>query len=132
MNLNERFAVRPEKIAELKARLVRLAVNPAEIDEAFIKAGGKGGQKRNKTANCVQLRYKGLVVKCARERERSVNRFLALRELLDRVEGKPSAEAEKIRKNKKRRRARAVRKAASRPAETPSSSPRPEAEPPAA
>jgi protein subunit release factor B len=125
VNLTERFAVRPEKIVELKARLGRLGIDPAEIEESFIKSGGKGGQKRNKTANCVQLRFRGLVVRCARERERSVNRFLALRELLDKIEGKPSKDVEKIRKKKRRRRSRTLKKLAAREPEAPPSEPRP-------
>jgi len=121
MNLNERSSVRPEKVAELIERLKRLKIDPATIDESFIQGGGKGGQKKNKTANCVQLRYAGIVIRCDRERERSVNRFLALRQLLDRVEGKPSKDVEKIRKNKSRRRSRAVKKVRESQSSTPPS-----------
>ncbi|MBI5211665.1 MAG: peptide chain release factor-like protein [Elusimicrobia bacterium] len=112
MNLNEHFDVSPGKVAELLARIRRLGIDPAAIEEGFIRGSGKGGQKVNKTANCVQLRYPplDLVVRCHKERRRTVNRFLALRELADRVEMKVSpgtserlAEIERLRRNKLRR-----------------------------
>jgi protein subunit release factor B len=92
MNVNERFDVRPEKVDALKARIARLGVDVSKIDEQFIRGGGRGGQKINKTANCVQLVYPplGLRVRCQADRRRSVNRFLALRELVDRIEMKVS------------------------------------------
>lgn len=111
MNLNESFDVSPGKVEALLARMKRLGVDPAAIEESFINGGGKGGQKINKTANCVQLRYAplALVVRCQRERRRTVNRFLALRELVDRVEMKVSPgtserlrEFERLRRNKLR------------------------------
>lgn len=48
----------------------------------------QGGQKVQKTSNQVILYYApmGLTVRCHRERKRSLNCFLALRELIDRVE----------------------------------------------
>ena len=40
-------------------------LNEDEMEENFIKGWGKGGQKVNKTSNCVQLRHKpsGIMVK---------------------------------------------------------------------
>ena len=108
--------VSPKKIEELIGRISRLGINPALIDERLIRGSGKGGQKINKTANCVQLLYApmGLVVRCQRERSLAVNRFLALRELADRVEACVSPgtslkalEADRIRRRKARRRRRA-------------------------
>ena len=96
--------------------MARLGIDPGAIEERFVRGGGKGGQKINKTANCVQLRYRGEVIRCQRDRKRAVNRFLALRELVDRIEVKASpatsarvAEAAKQRASKARagRRARA-------------------------
>ncbi|TPW17008.1 MAG: peptide chain release factor [Elusimicrobia bacterium] len=89
MKLNERFDVRPEKLAELKARIARLGIDMNLVEETFTRGGGKGGQKVNKTSNAVCLKYPplDLVVRCHRERRRTVNRFLALRQLVDRIEG---------------------------------------------
>jgi len=82
--------VAPSKVKELRERLRRLGIDPKKIVERFVRGGGKGGQKINKTANCVQLRYGGIVIRCQRDRKRAVNRFLALRELADRIEMKSS------------------------------------------
>lgn len=119
MNLNERFDVQEAKILALKERIARLGVDVAGIEESFTRGGGKGGQKVDKTSNCVLLRYPPMqiVVRCARERRRTVNRFLALRELVDRIEERVSPETsprlrerEKARKRKSRRKTRALQK----------------------
>ena len=118
MNLGERFPVSPAKSEALLARIRTLAIDPALIEERFIRGGGPGGQKINKTASCVQLSYAplGLTVRCQQDRSRSLNRFLALRELVDEIEVRVSPgtsqrlrEIEKKRKSKARagRRARA-------------------------
>ncbi|OGS34143.1 MAG: hypothetical protein A3J82_09210 [Elusimicrobia bacterium RIFOXYA2_FULL_69_6] len=113
--MNESFDVSPAKIADLKARILRLGIDVRLIEESFTRGGGKGGQKINKTANRVQLYYPPLDIRvsCQRERKRSLNRFLALRELADQVEMKISPETserfkefDKIRKRKARRRER--------------------------
>jgi protein subunit release factor B len=117
VNLNESFDVSPAKLADLKSRIARLAIDVRLIAESFVRGGGKGGQKINKTSNCVQLYYPPLDirVRCQRERQRSLNRFLALRELVDRVEMRVSPETserlkemERIRRRKSRRRERAA------------------------
>lgn len=101
--------INPSKISLLREKMIFLKVNWSDIEEKFCKGGGKGGQKINKTANAVFLRYVPLniLVKCQRERSRALNRFLALRELIDKIEMKISpgtgskiAEIEKIRKRK--------------------------------
>lgn len=102
---------------ELRARIARLGIELGRVEEQFIRGTGPGGQKINKTESGVLLRYelRGsiLVVKWARERHRSLNRFLALRELVDEVEEIVSPETServkeraKIRKQKDRRRRR--------------------------
>jgi len=88
MNLTEGFDISPGKIAALFARIAALQIDPATIEEQFVRGGGPGGSKINKTSNCVVLRYAPLelVVRCQRDRRRSLNRFLALRELVDQIE----------------------------------------------
>lgn len=112
MNFNELTDLSPGKIEALRARLARLGVDLGAVEEQFTKGGGPGGQKINKTANRVVLRYRplSLVVQCQRERRRSLNRFLALRELADRVEMAVSPrssarlkEWERLRRQKDRR-----------------------------
>lgn len=112
MNFPEVSDITPAKAAALKARIARLGIDLRLIDEQFIRGSGNGGQKINKTSNAVQLRYPplGLMVRCQRERKRSLNRFLALREMVDEIEIKISpetserlAEFEKIRRRKAKR-----------------------------
>ena len=107
--------VTKKKLDELKERVARLKVDLNAVEEKVVKGGGPGGQKVNKTASGVQLRYEphGITVKWTRERSRALNRFLALRELVDEVEAivSPATSARlkdraRIRKQKDRRRRR--------------------------
>src|SRR5215831_10310020 len=131
MNVTEGFDISPSKVAALLARIGALGIDPAAIEEQFVRGGGPGGTKINKTSNCVVLRYPplDLVVRCQRERRRSVNRFLALRELVDQVEIKLSpGTSERLRGIERRRRGKArsgrrarAKHAAFRPPEAPPS-----------
>jgi protein subunit release factor B len=115
LNFPELSDITPAKVQALRERIARLGLDLRLVDEQFTRGSGKGGQKINKTSNAVQLRYPalGLVVKCQRERKRSRNRFLALRELVDEIEVRVSPgtserlkEIAKIRKKKERGRKR--------------------------
>ena len=119
MNLTERFDVAPSKLEALLKRMRRLSIDAAAISEKFSRGSGKGGQKINKTANRVQLHYAplDLMVACQRERKRTINRFLALRELVDRIEMRVSPETwermreiERLQKRKSRRAQRSKEK----------------------
>lgn len=113
-----RFNVNPKKEAELLRRMEALGVRETDLDERFVKAGGSGGQKLNKTSSCVVIEHKptGIRVRCDRERSQSINRFIARRELCDKIEaqtpeGKERAATEAERaKKKKADRARKSRK----------------------
>ena len=117
MNFPSDAPVTPAKHDALKERIARLKIDLAAVDEQAVKGGGPGGQKVNKTSSGVLLRYslgtEQLVVKWTRERHRSLNRFLALRELVDEIELRVSPETSerlreqaRIRKQKDRRRRR--------------------------
>ncbi len=82
------YPVTAAKIEDLRIRIERLGLRLEEIDETFTKGSGKGGQKINKTSSAVCLRYKklDLVVKMSKDRSQSLNRFLALREMVSRIE----------------------------------------------
>ena len=81
------FPVSPEKENQLLARLTDLGIAEADLDEKFIRGGGPGGQKTNKTSSTVCLRHKpsGIEVRCSQERSQSMNRFLARRELCEKI-----------------------------------------------
>ena len=113
------FTVSAEKENALLERMARLGVAESDLRESFVRSSGPGGQKVNKTSSCVQLVHvpTGLTVKCQRERSQAVNRFLARRLLLDRIEklqkGVVEAQrdrAEKIRRQKRKRSKRAKEK----------------------
>ncbi len=106
------FPVGPEKATQLAQRMAALGVREADLDETFVRSGGHGGQNVNKTATCVMLLHRptGLRVKCQATRQQGLNRFLARRLLLDKIEalkkGHVDAErarVEKIRRQKRRR-----------------------------
>ena len=110
------FAVSGTKEEQLAKRMASLAVREADIDETFVRSGGHGGQNVNKTSTCVMLSHRptGLQVKCQATRQQGLNRFIARRLLLDRIEqlktGKVAADRaqqEKIRRQKRRRSRRA-------------------------
>ena len=113
------MTISQEKDAALRDRMELLGVREEEFRETFIRSSGPGGQKVNKTSSCVFLVHlpTGLSVKCQQERSQALNRFLARRLLLDRIErlrtGLVSAErmrVEKIRRQKRRRSRRAKEK----------------------
>lgn len=109
------FAVSEGKNRWLQARMAALGVREEDFAESFIRSSGKGGQHVNKSSTCVYLRHipTGLEVKCGTDRSQSVNRFLARRELLEKIahvrgETTPrdrEREAAAKRKAKKRKRA---------------------------
>lgn len=102
----------PEKYS-VKAR--ELGIKDSDIVEKFVRGGGKGGQKINKTSSCVFLKHlpTGIEVKCQKHRELSRNRISALKLLIDKIEvltkGKESERAKKIFKLQKQKRKRSKR-----------------------
>jgi len=105
------FAVSEEKNQWLKDKMEVLGIRENDLEEKFVRSSGRGGQKVNKTSSCVYLRHipTGIEVKCMRDRSQSVNRFLARRELVNRIEklsGKlvpDDIKREKIKRQKSRR-----------------------------
>ena len=110
------FPVTPDKEDQLAQRMVALGVRETDIEESFVRSGGHGGQNVNKSATCVMLLHHptGLQVKCQTTRQQGLNRFLARRLLLDKIEtlqkgylASERARIEKIRRQKRRRSRRA-------------------------
>ncbi len=113
------FKISLKKQKKLEERMQKLGVFEKDIVEKFIRSSGKGGQKVNKTSTCVYLKHipSGIEIKCQKERMQSLNRFLARRILVDKIEsiilGKESAQQqqiEKIRRQKRRRSKKAKEK----------------------
>jgi protein subunit release factor B len=101
-----------EKQDALQQRMERLGIQEKDLIEKFILGSGSGGQKINKTSSCVYLKHipTGIEVKCQQDRSRELNRYLARRELCERIEfqihkvkTEKQHQIEKLRRQKRRR-----------------------------
>ncbi len=106
------MAISKEKHEELHARMEECGIRDEDLVEKFILGSGKGGQKVNKSSTCVYLKHlpTGIEIKCQRERSRELNRYIARRELCEKIEQKlfqvqsdKQKEAAKVRRQKRRR-----------------------------
>ena len=107
--------VSPRKEKSLLERMHALGVREQDIEEQFVRSSGAGGQKVNKASTCVVLHHRpsGIRVKCQRERSQALNRFLARRILLEKIEAKirraESAEQQEITRIRRQKRKRSRR-----------------------
>lgn len=107
--------VSSEKLTDLEQRMASLGITDTDLLEKFVRSSGAGGQKINKTSNCVFLKHlpSGVCVKVQVDRSREMNRFLAKRELCEQLEhirdGKASAKTQAIEKMRRQKRQRSRR-----------------------
>ena len=115
----DKFGVSPRKEKALRDKMSRFGVGESDIAENFIRSAGPGGQNVNKVSTAVHLRHlpTGIEVKCSSQRSQALNRFIARRLLVDKIEamvlGRASEERrriEKIRRQKRKRSRRAKEK----------------------
>ena len=108
-----------EKLVELENRMKKLKIEKKDIKEKFIKSSGRGGQKVNKSSCAVFLKHipSQLTVKYGKARSQHLNRYKALKLLVEKIEElklginpKELEKINKIRKQKKRRKKRARQK----------------------
>jgi len=113
------MSINPNKFIALEGKMMRLGLFEKDLIEKFVRGSGKGGQKINKTSNCVWLKHvpTGLEVKCQQSRSREENRFFAMRLLTEKYESQilkvkteKQQEIEKIRRQKRKRSKRAKEK----------------------
>lgn len=111
--------VSSEKQKNLEEKMLKLGICEEDLVEEFIRGSGAGGQKINKTSVVVQLTHppSGLQVRCQQSRSQALNRFLARRLLVEKLEAKIHGEKsvlqqkiEKIRRQKRQRSKRAKEK----------------------
>ena len=114
-----RFNISGYKEEALKAKMASLGIKEADLEEKFIRSSKAGGQKVNKTSSCVYIKHKptGIEVKCQKERSQALNRFLARRILVNKIESlllgrkaEQQKKIEKIRRQKRKRSRRAKEK----------------------
>lgn len=111
--------INSEKWQTLHQQMNELGVLENELREQFIIGSGRGGQNLHKTASCVNLLHipTGIIVKCQQNRSREDNRYYARKRLCEKItelrheeQSKKQLEIVKLRKQKKRRSAKAKRK----------------------
>jgi len=104
--------ISPGTVDKIKARMALASVFEEDLEESFILGSGAGGQKVNKTSSTVRLYHapSGITVKCGESRSREQNRWVARRELAEKILEKANAaesvrrqEAERVRRQKRRR-----------------------------
>lgn len=109
------FSTRDAKMEALRQRMARLGLREADLEERFVRSPGPGGQHVNKVATCVWLRHRpsGLDVKVSATRSQALNRFLARRRLVEKLEaralGPLSAQQQRIAKLRRQKRRRSRR-----------------------
>ncbi len=114
-----KFPVSQAKEKELEQKMTALDIREDDIEESFIRSGGRGGQHVNKVSTCVYLKHipTGLDVKYQEERSQGLNRYKArvllakkIESLLKGAESEERRRIEKIRRQKRRRSKRAREK----------------------
>lgn len=109
------FPVSPQKVNALYEKMAKLGIKESDLVEKFVLSSGKGGQNVNKRATCVYLKHipTGIEVKCMKERSQGLNRFLARRILVNKIEQlilkKQSEEQKRIEKLRRQKRKRSKR-----------------------
>jgi len=106
-----------EKSIEEKMRQLNISEN--DIEEQFVRSSGKGGQNLNKVSTCVFIKHipTGITVKCQEQRTQNLNRYLARKILVEKIEelvlkkkSEHQARIEKIKRQKRKRSKRAKEK----------------------
>jgi protein subunit release factor B len=113
------FPVSESASKDLEKRMQKLGLREQDLQEQFVRSGGPGGQNVNKVSSCVILTHlpTGTTVRCQQERSQAMNRFLARRRLVEKMEeqvlgaaSQKQRDIEKIRRQKRKRSRRAKQK----------------------
>jgi protein subunit release factor B len=109
------FGVNFKKQGDIAKKFEKYGVKESDIEEKFVRSPGKGGQNVNKVATAVYLKHlpSGTEVKYHKERTQGLNRFLARRLLVEKIEenilGKMSEKQQKIERLRRQKRKRSKR-----------------------
>lgn len=84
------FGVRVEKEKALRTKMEELGIREEDLKESFLLPGTRGGQKANKGSSKVRIEHipSGIQVSCQKSRSQALNRFLARRILVEKIEEK--------------------------------------------
>lgn len=108
--------VSPRKAEALRRRMESVGLRENDLEEQFVRSGGRGGQNVNRVRTCVVLRHtpSGILVRAETARTQGLNRYYARVQLVTRLEEqkhttRSAAEQarEKVRRQKRRRSRRA-------------------------
>ena len=95
--------------------MLRLGIREQDLEEQFVRSGGHGGQNVNKVSTCVVLTHRpsGVSVRCEQERSQGLNRYLARKRLVEKIEeqvlGRESERRRAIAKIRRQKRKRSKR-----------------------
>lgn len=109
------FSVSSAKEQALREKMEALKIREEDLEESFVRSGGKGGQNVNKTSTCVYLKHlpTGIEVKCQKDRSQAMNRYQAravlVRKIDEMIKGRESEEVQKIEKIRRQKRKRSKR-----------------------
>jgi protein subunit release factor B len=107
--------IKQDKRDQLLRKMNELKIFEEDLSEKFILGSGRGGQNLQKTSSCVWLKHQptGIEVKCQCSRSRDMNRFIARRELCEKVESQilkiKTEKIQAIEKKKRQKRKRSKR-----------------------
>ncbi|MBN1526374.1 MAG: peptide chain release factor-like protein [Candidatus Omnitrophica bacterium] len=107
-----KFGVSHHKGKELREQMARLGIREDALVESFIRSRGPGGQHVNKSSTAVYLKHapSGVEVKSSSERSQALNRFMARKILVRKIElmvlGNALEEIQKMEKLRRQKRKR--------------------------